>query len=708
MPQNIAQPRPGQPPLCRGAAWAGTIRLQPTIAAELGCYGQESEGKMKKFVLIFAWIGFIAFFLSGCASMESRYGKIQSLDTIAAYEDFIRSYPDSPFTKEARKRFQELKEKKAYEEAETRNTKTAYEEFIDKYPNSKFAEKASERIKSEETAFIQTIRIDKIQAFQGFKKSYPDSEYLPIIKDRIEFLKAVATDEVDEYNQFITQYPNNPFVVEAKTRFPVLWLKEIGEVGVVINVGEIERWRGIFGGGHVTKTEVSQEIFKKLKKHLEREGIQGFLLDSPNDSKARDINTMLVIEYEEKPRVFVRDRSRTRRPYPITGTSTGERIESLSREIYREQAEKNLEAIVEGIFFWVPVNGLFYITIKDIITGFEYYSNVPDYSNVPELNWKVDKNKQVWAMVKALEPFKERAIPSLVVALADWGRLNEGVQEKVALALKNIAEKYDKPEIVRLLKNVRKTEKKKSEGINIDIDMDLFGDINADIWPTLRDIDKIAIREVTVPYVVQYNGLRADPVSIVGGAAEQQHIKSEFETICRAAGYNISALSQLYIIVEYSELLTVPLEDVGDRVSTILIAPGETMINPSGSDQTGKQVSVNIDIHHEQHGLIRRIKIKSMQKIKSMHEPFPHLAKLKLWPFTRKIKHFIDLLEYENPSKRRSAARILGTVYADVAESAVPSLKRLSKEDDHWRVRRAADIALQRIRKASNLNGESE
>lgn len=644
---------------------------------------------MKKFVLIFAWIGFIAFFLSGCASMESRYGETRSLDTIAAYEDFIRSYPDSPFTKEARKRFQELKEKEAFKDAETKNTKTAYEEFIDKYPNSKFAEKASERIKSEETAFIQTIRIDKIQAFQGFKESYPDSEYLPIIKDRIEFLNAVARDEVDEYNQFITQYPNNPFVVEAKTSFPVLWLREKGEVGVVINVGEIVRWRGIFGGGHVTKKEVRHEIFKKLKEHLEGEGIQGFLLDGPNDSKGKGINTMLVIEYEEKPGERVRDRSRARRPYPVTGTSTGERIESLSREIYREQAEKNLEAIVEGILSGPAVNSLSYITIKDIITGFEYYSNVPD------LNWKVDKNKQVWAMIKALEPFGERAIPSLVVALADWERLNEGVQEKVALALKNIAEKYDKPEIVRLLKNARKPEKIKSGDVSIDIDMTSFGDINADIWPTLRDIDKIAIRDVTVPYVVQYNDLRADLESIVGGAAEQQNIKSEFETICREAGYKISIQSELNIEVEYSEILTTV-----DGKVIMASGTGTIGINPSGSGQTRKQISVNVDIHHEQHGLIRRIKIESM------HEPFSLLAKL--WPFASKVEHFIGLLEDESPSMRRSAARTLGTVYADVAESAMPSLNRLSEEDDHWRVRRAADIALQRIGKASTPNGESE
>jgi len=351
---------------------------------------------MKRFVLIFARIVFIGLFLVGCASMESSYRRTQSLDTVAAYEDFIKSYPDSPFTKEAKRRFQELKGKKAFEEAETRNTKTAYEEFIYRYPNSEFTEEARERVtESDEKALIRTIRIGTIQAFQGFMESYPNSKYLSIVKARIEFLNAVATDE---YRKFITQYPNNPFVVEAKASFPILWLKEKGEVGVVINVGEIVRWKGIFRGRRVTEKEVRQKVFKKLKKDLERESIQGILLDGSNDPKAKDVQTILVIEYKEKD-------VELESPY---GGAVG-----------------NLRNTLFILLRGYPVKISSPITIKDVNTGFEYYSNVPD------INYKVDRDK----MVKALEPFREEAIPSLVIALYDK---NKGVRKKAAAALEKI------------------------------------------------------------------------------------------------------------------------------------------------------------------------------------------------------------------------------------------------------------------------------
>ncbi len=83
-------------------------------------------------------------FIVSCASVVSQYTKTREIDTIEAYEEFIKNYPDSEFVNEAKKRIEELED---FEVAKTKNTIDSYRAFINKYPESEYVKETEASIR---------------------------------------------------------------------------------------------------------------------------------------------------------------------------------------------------------------------------------------------------------------------------------------------------------------------------------------------------------------------------------------------------------------------------------------------------------------------------------------------------------------------------------------------------------------------------------
>jgi len=83
--------------------------------------------------------------------MQSHWQSAESKNTIAAYEAFLKKYPESPLAIEARLRLEKL----YWKEAVSKSTLTAYEEFVRRYPKSSLADKANSRIKYLKTSVFQ-------------------------------------------------------------------------------------------------------------------------------------------------------------------------------------------------------------------------------------------------------------------------------------------------------------------------------------------------------------------------------------------------------------------------------------------------------------------------------------------------------------------------------------------------------------------------
>ncbi len=331
---------------------------------------------MKGYSLIFVLLGVIVIFFFGCASMEAQFRMAKQTDNIETYDKFVSRYPNSPFTEEARKRLEQLKDEKAFREVEARNTITMYRDFIEKYPNSRFIELAKKRTEeSDEEAFSRTWGIGTTQSFQGFIESYPQSKHVQTAVDRIEFLKGVRSGTIESYRKFIKDYPNNPFVPEAKASFPILWLSmREGKLGAVINVEEFVRWKGIFSRGPKTKLDVQHKVFDNLEKKLEKEGIDAVLMDVSEEPTARGVSTLLIIDCKEQESVS--------RPAP---RSTGQ---GYAVDVLHQSTVDNISEILFG----PKVNIYSNITIKDARTNSVYFSDIPGIYS------KADKAQILWAL----------------------------------------------------------------------------------------------------------------------------------------------------------------------------------------------------------------------------------------------------------------------------------------------------------------------
>jgi hypothetical protein len=79
-------------------------------------------------------------------SSVDAYNKAKADNTISAFENFIRNYPNSNERQDAENKLNNLKELTSLENALGINTVNAIKDFIDKYPNSQYRERAEQRI----------------------------------------------------------------------------------------------------------------------------------------------------------------------------------------------------------------------------------------------------------------------------------------------------------------------------------------------------------------------------------------------------------------------------------------------------------------------------------------------------------------------------------------------------------------------------------
>ena len=127
------------------------------------------------FVIIFA-------FISSCATMHRNWEAAKSTDTIQAYEEFLKRYPEGKFSDEACSRLEEL----YFQRATKANTIEVYREFLKRYPWGRFSDKARSRL--EELYFQRASKTNTIEAYEEFLKHYPKGRFSEKACSRIKKL----------------------------------------------------------------------------------------------------------------------------------------------------------------------------------------------------------------------------------------------------------------------------------------------------------------------------------------------------------------------------------------------------------------------------------------------------------------------------------------------------------------------------------------
>lgn len=79
---------------------------------------------------------------------KAAFREAEKKNTVAAYEEYLRTYPDGSQRRSAERKLDELKkkEKKAWDEATKSNTKESFEAFLKNFENSSFQQAAKDRI----------------------------------------------------------------------------------------------------------------------------------------------------------------------------------------------------------------------------------------------------------------------------------------------------------------------------------------------------------------------------------------------------------------------------------------------------------------------------------------------------------------------------------------------------------------------------------
>ncbi len=196
----------------------------------------------------------IACFVS-CATIQNRWEATKSADTIAAYEDFLREYPDDDLADQARLRRNDLREERDWRDAEAKHTLSAYEDFRKNYPQGRHKNDADARLEmlsphkaadlphvstekflkryqqgifmdetllsGERLSFDQAMTADTISAYEDFLNRYPVGRLADDARrrmDKLSFGQARAEDTVAAYGGYLSRYPQGAFAGEARSR----------------------------------------------------------------------------------------------------------------------------------------------------------------------------------------------------------------------------------------------------------------------------------------------------------------------------------------------------------------------------------------------------------------------------------------------------------------------------------------------------------
>jgi len=143
-------------------------------------------------------------------------------------------------------------EKKGWEKAETANTITAYEEFLKLYPEGEFVDKAHSRIES--IYFDEASAANTIASYEDFLKLYPEGEFADSAHSQIEaiyFDQAKAANSIEAYKDFLERYPKGEFADSVRlllekiypsfSKEKVLIIKSISSV---VGKGEVSFTKG--------------------------------------------------------------------------------------------------------------------------------------------------------------------------------------------------------------------------------------------------------------------------------------------------------------------------------------------------------------------------------------------------------------------------------------------------------------------------------
>ena len=127
-------------------------------------------------------------FLAACSWPKYEWSRASSLDTIAAYRNFLSKYPYDEHAADAQSRIAALQDEQAWTTAQIASSVKGYREYLSAQPNGVHAPVAREQIaKRERLAAWRTAQsIDTAQSLERFLDKYPSGDEADQARDRLQ------------------------------------------------------------------------------------------------------------------------------------------------------------------------------------------------------------------------------------------------------------------------------------------------------------------------------------------------------------------------------------------------------------------------------------------------------------------------------------------------------------------------------------------
>jgi hypothetical protein len=113
--------------------------------------------------------------LAGCHSANYEWSQATTINTIAAYQEYLNRYPNDVHVVEAQSRIAALQDEGAWNKAQVASTVEGYQQYLSSEPNGTHVQAAQDEITSREraAAWRSAQTANTAQAFQDFLTKYP-------------------------------------------------------------------------------------------------------------------------------------------------------------------------------------------------------------------------------------------------------------------------------------------------------------------------------------------------------------------------------------------------------------------------------------------------------------------------------------------------------------------------------------------------------
>jgi hypothetical protein len=233
------------------------------------------------FVRVLGALALVVATMLGCA--DASWEGTQRSNTVAAYTRFLRDNPDSQHARSAEERI-------AFLRVMSHQTIAAYEQFVQTYPQSPLT---SELAAAMEPLFFERARAANTTAgYQQFLADYPNGQLASRVKGNLAYVEMAATEpSVASLREFLREFPESDFSADAQRSLDLVAFKSettVKHLGIRVEVAP----------NAAQPQRVRRGFVSVVARHYRDHGIEVTLIPTGSEPSA-DMQGWIRLDYDE-------------------------------------------------------------------------------------------------------------------------------------------------------------------------------------------------------------------------------------------------------------------------------------------------------------------------------------------------------------------------------------------------------------------------